>query len=262
MKKLGSNTPKLHATLALMSLAATAWAQDSAKPGEIKAMCPAVIATVMVGKVSCTAALCNTGAAQGGWLGLVTQIANRGGAIDAASFSVGVGAQLATALKQTGCFTVLDAASIEEARKEMEALGRALPPPPTVDFLVRSDITRAELLIDESSLLGYKSRTAKSSLGLDTKLVSASSGAVSEAGSYDAVTEKKSSGIDIGIYRSGDDAARRATPFADVTRDVIIKAAVGLTTQILSQPMSSRSAASTAQQSPVPSAVAAASAAQ
>ena len=77
----------------------------------------------------------------------------------------------------------------------MEALGRALPPPPTVDFLVRSDITRAELLIDESSLLGYKSRTAKSSLGIDTKLVSASSGAVSEAGSYDAVTEKKSSGI-------------------------------------------------------------------
>ena len=98
---------------------------------------------------------------------------------------------------------------------------------PTVDYLVRSDITRADLLIDESSLLGYKSRTAKSSLGLDTKLVSPSTGAVSEAGSFDAVTEKKSSGIDIGIYRSGDDAARRATPFAGVSRYLVIKATVG-----------------------------------
>ena len=254
MNESGSSVPRLRAALALLSMTATVCAQDSARPGEIKAMCPAVIATVMISKVGCSAALCNTGAAQGGWLGLATQIASRGSSIDAASFSVGFGAQLATALKQTGCFTVLDAASIEETRKEMEVLGRPSPPPPTVDFLVRSDITRADLVVDESSLLMFKTRTAKTSLGLDTKLVSVSSGAVSEAGSYDAVTERKSSGIDIIVYRSGDDAARRATPFADVSRDLIVKAAVGLTQQILSQAAPSRLATSAAPQPPVPAA--------
>lgn len=253
--------PKLRAALALVSLTASGWAQEPQKPGEIKAMCPTVIATVMVAKVNCSAALCNTGSAQGGWLGLATAIAHRGNTIDGASFSVGFGAQLSTALKQTGCFTVLDAAGLEDARKELEALGRPLPPSPTVDYLVRSDITRAELLIDESSLLGYKWRTAKSSLGLDTKLVNAASGAVFEAGSYDAAAERKSSGVDIGIYRSGDDAARRATPFAEVSRDLVIKTTLGLTSRILSQPAPVRAAANPAEQGAAPAAGNAASAA-
>lgn len=219
----------------LMSIATMGWAQEAAQPAEVAVMCQTVVASVMVGKVSCSAALCNTGAAQGGLAGLATQLALRGKAIDSGSFSVGVGAQLATALKRTGCFDVLDAASIDANRKDMEALGRPLPPPPSVDFLIRADITRAELFTEQSSLLGYKSRTVKSSLGIDTKLVSASSGGVSEAGSYDAAVEKSSSGIDLGFYRSGDDAARRAVPFAEASRELVVKVATGLASRILAQ---------------------------
>lgn len=263
MNQLASRMPTLRVALALVSLTTPAWAQDSAQPAEVKRMCPAVLATVMVGKVACSAALCNMGTAQGGWLGLVTQVALRGNSIDAGSFSAGFSSQLATAMRQTGCFTVVDATSLEESRKEMEALGRAPPPAPNVDFVVRTDITKADLVVEETGVLVYKSRTAKSTLGVDTKLVSAASGAVSSAGAYEAVTEKKSTGVDLGpLYRSGDDAGRRPTPFADVAREVIVKATVGLTNQILAQPAATRPAPTVAQAEPtIPVAPSAASAA-
>ena len=249
--------PRLCTTLALMTAAVCCWAQDAAKSLDIGHMCPAVVATVLVGKVSCSASLCNTGAAQGGWLGLATQIAHRGGAIDAGSFSTGMAAQLATALKQTGCFNVIDAASIDEARREMESLGRAPPQPPKVEFVIRSDVTRADLVIDESRLFAYTSRSAKTSLGIDVKVV-AVSGDVFDAGSYDAAIEQKSSGIDVGIYRSGDDAAKRATPFAEVSRDLILKTARGLTNQILSHSSDYRKSTGEGQNPPMPAAIASA----
>lgn len=232
---------------AFVAFSSVVLAQDRSTLSEVKRMCPSVIATVMVGKVTCTAALCNTGSSQGGFSGLLTQIANRG-AIDGASFSIGVGAQFSTALSQTGCFTVVDAASLEDTRKEMEALGKAAPPPPQVDLIIRSSVTKAEFVLDESGILGFKSTTAKSSLTLDTKLVSTQSGTVSEAGSYDSTVERKSSGVSVPFYRSSDDAAIRGTPYADVTRDVIAKAAVGLTSRILSQPGGARPAATASPQ--------------
>lgn len=264
MKSRNGLKPNRRAALVLLALTTASWAQEPAKPPEVKVMCPAVIATVMVGKVSCSAPLCNTGTGQAGWLGLAAQIANRrSNSIDGASFSAGVGAQLATALKQTGCFTVVDSVSLEETRKELEALGRPLPAPTTVDFLVRSDITKADLVVNESSFLGFSSRTAKSSLGLDTKLVSASSGTVSAAGIYDAVTEAKSSGVAIAGYRSGDDSRNRATPFTEVSIELVVKAAMGLTSQILALPAPSRpSPAGVPQQAPVPAEAAASSAPQ
>lgn len=240
--------PRL-AALGTLLLAAVTRAQDGAATPEVKPMCQAVIAIVMVGKPTCTAALCNTGASQGGFTGFLSQVANRG-AIDGASFSVGVGTQLATALTQTGCFTVLDSASIEETKKEMEALGKPIPPLPAIDYLIRSSVTKAEYVLDESGFLGFKTVTAKSSLTIDTKLVNANTGAMSEAGTYDATIERKSSGVSLGIYRSNDDAAKRGTPFADVTRDVIVKAAVGLTTKIVSQAGTSRPSATVQRQPP------------
>lgn len=216
-------------------LASAAAAEDRAPVPEIKPMCQATIATVMVGKVTCTAALCNTGASQGGFTGMVLQLANRG-AIEATSFSAGVSALLATALKQTGCFAVVDASGLEQVRKEMEALGKTAPPPPPVDYLVSAAVTAAEYVYDESGFLGFKKVTVTSSLTLDTKLVDPQSGTVSEAGSYDAKSERSSSGVSVPLYHSNSDAAKRGNPFADVTRDVVVKAASALTTKILALP--------------------------
>lgn len=250
MNNFGAFTSRTGFTVVLTAVSVTALAQEAAKPPEVTSVCPSVIATVMIGKVSCSATLCNTGASQGGWLGLATQIATRGSAIDGASFSAGFGAQLATALKQTGCFTVVDAVSIEQSKKEMEALGRPAPPTPTVDFLVRSDITKAELVVEESGFLAYKTRSAKTTLALDAKVVSASTGTVSEAGTYESLNEKKSSGVDLGIYRSGDDSAKRATPFADVSREVIVKAVMSLTPRLVAQISQTRSSTGVSQQVP------------
>ena len=236
MNRFGALSLKQLALLSLTAFVGAAFAQDSAKPPEITAICTAVVATVMVSKVACSATLCNTGASQGGWLGLATQIATRGSAIDGASFTAGIGSQLATALKQTGCFSVVDAASIEESKKEMEAIGRPAPPIPKVDFVIRSDVMKADLVVEESGILAFKTRNAKTTLGLDAKVVSATSGTVTEAGTFESVNEKKSSGVDLGsIYRSGDDSAKRATPFADVSREVIVKAVMNLTPKLVSQ---------------------------
>lgn len=253
MSHFGAFTPRSGAAVALAIFVTAALAQDAAKPPEVTSICSAVVATVMISKVSCSATLCNTGASQGGWLGLATQIATRGSAIDGASFSAGFGSQLATALKQTGCFTVVDAASIEESRKEMEALGRPALPIPTVDFVVRSDVTKADLVIEESGFLAFKTRSAKTTLALDAKVVSASSGTVTEAGTYESLNEKKSSGVDLGaIYRSGDDSSKRATPFADVSREVIVKAVMNLTPKLVTQIGQTRGAPAASQQAPAP----------
>jgi curli biogenesis system outer membrane secretion channel CsgG len=238
LKLFSPEALKFHALFALGLNCLSSAAQDRPAPIEVKPTCQSVIATVMVGKVTCTAALCNTGSSQGGFAGLFSQAMNRG-AIDGASFSTGVGAQLATTLKQTGCFEVLDAAGLEETRKEMEALGKVMPPPKAVDYLVKASITKAEFVVDESGFIGFKKTTATSSITLDTKLVNAVSGAVSEAGSYDATLERTSSGVSVPFYRSSSDAALRGTPFADVARDAIVKATTGLTSRILSQPPAS-----------------------
>lgn len=255
MSFFGAFALRFCGTLPLATFVAAALAQEAAKPPEIAAVCTAVVATVMVSKVNCSATLCNTGASQGGWLGLATQFATRGSAIDGASFSAGFGAQLATALKQTGCFIVVDAASIDESRKEMEALGRPAPPIPTVDFLIRSDVNKADLVVEESGFLAYKTRSAKTTLGLDAKVVSASSGTVTEAGVFESVNEKKSSGVDLGpLYRSGDDSSKRATPFADVTREVIVKAVMSLTPKLISQIGQARVTSGSQPQAPASSA--------
>lgn len=251
MLYIGAVVSKSCATLSLAMFVVAAIAQEAAKPPEVTAICPAVVATVMISKVSCSATLCNTGAAQGGWLGLATQIATRGSAIDGASFSAGFGAQLATALKQTGCFAVVDAASIEESRKEMEALGKPALPTPTVDFVIRSDVTKADLVVEESGFMAYKTRTAKTALGLDAKVVSASSGTVTEAGTFESLNVKKSSGVDLGpLYRSGDDSSKRATPFADVSREIIVKAVMSLTPKLVAQIGQTRVASAASPQAP------------
>lgn len=247
------------AFIGITAIASAAAAEDRAPAPEIKPMCQATIATVMVGKVSCTAALCNTGASQGGFTGMVLQLANRG-AIEATSFSAGVSALLATALKQTGCFAVVDASGLEQVRKELEALGKPAPPPPSVDYLVSAAVTAAEYVYDESGFLGYKKVTVTSSLTLDTKLVEPQSGTVSGAGSYDAKSERTSSGLSIPLYHSNSDAAKRGNPFADVTREVVVKAASALTTKILALPPMQKAAI--ASPAAPPSTESAASAAQ
>lgn len=246
MKTYRFTVPKAQVFLAIALSCSTASAQDRAVP-EVKAMCPSVVATVLVSKPTCTAGLCNTGAAQGGFTGLVALAMNRQ-SIDAASFSLSVGAMLSTALKQTGCFEVFDGASIEELRKETESLGRPAPAQPTVDYVVRAAVTQADLLVDETNILMFKKTTTTSSITLDTKVVSASLGTVFEAGSYDAKIEKSSSGVP-GIYTSGNDS-RKNTPFSDVARDAVAKAASGLTAKILAQGGSTGSRVPAAQQAP------------
>jgi curli biogenesis system outer membrane secretion channel CsgG len=240
--------------LCVASLSIGALAQEAKTPAvDGKQVCPAVIATVMVGKVSCTAMLCNMGSERG-LSGFLTKYATRGTALDADSFSAGVAAQLSTALKQTGCFNVLDAASLEQTRKDMEALGRPAPPTPAVDHLVRASVTKVELVLDESGLLGFRTVTATSSMAVDTKIVHAATGAVGEVGVYESSVVRKSSGVDLGIYRSGDDAAKRGTPFADVTRDVLSKAAMGLATKLAGQAAAPSTAAGASPRGPAASA--------
>lgn len=230
--KINSFVQAPFALLAVACLGSNALAQSGAVPVEVKPMCQSVAATVMVGNTTCTAALCNTGASQGGFNGVLALAMNRQ-AIDAVSFSNGVGAMLSTALKQTGCFEVFDAAGMEQLRKDMESLGRKLASPSSVDYVVRASITQADYNVAESNILGYSKKTTTASVTIDTKLVSTSSGTVSEAGSYDASSEKSYSGV-VGIYASGNDG-RRGNPFSDVARDAVAKAAVALTTKILSQ---------------------------
>jgi curli biogenesis system outer membrane secretion channel CsgG len=249
---------RLSLIAALAVSAPAGFAQDAAPASEVKSMCPAVIATLMMGKTSCTAGLCNTGASEGGFTGFLTKMVNRG-VVDGPSFSAGVGAQLATALKKTGCFEVLDAATLEETRKELEAMGRKAPPSAEVDFLVRVSVTKLEYVLDESGIFGFKTVTAKSSMTLDSKVISAAAGSLVDAATFDAAVERKSSGVDLGIYKSNNDAATRGNPFAEVSRDAVNKAAMGLATKILAQPPQPKAAGAPAasEKAPGPAAPAA-----
>ncbi|MFM2068727.1 MAG: hypothetical protein RLZZ584_3636 [Pseudomonadota bacterium] len=227
---------RLAAIFVAMTASTPLIAQEPAPSRDVKPMCNAVTAKILVSKVGCSAAQCNTAAPETGFVGLLSKVANKGmGNIDASMFSVAMGSQLATSLKQTGCFEVLDAVSIEEIRKEMEALGRPAPPPQNFDYIVKSTVTKADMVVEESGILMYKKTSTTSTLALDIKLVHAENGNVIEAAIFDAV-QKSASGVSVGgIYSSGDDATKKGNPFADIGREVTAKAAVGIANKVIAQ---------------------------
>ncbi len=225
------NRQHLASMLALLALAPVAVAQDKDSLSEIRSMCNATVATLMIGKVDCTAALCNTGSAQEGVSGLLARVMVRD-SIDAASFGAGVVALLSTALKKTGCFEIFDPVAAEGLRKELATVGGSPAAAPTVDYIVKVSITKAERTVDQSSFIFYKKETATSTLGLDTKLLHAARGSVLVAGSYEASTDRSSSGLAIPLFSQTNSAAR-ADPFAGAARDAVVKATNGLTGQIL-----------------------------
>ncbi len=209
-------------------------AQDQPPAKENKPQCTATIAKVLVSKVSCTAALCTTTSEEGGFVGLLSKLAAKG-TIDAAQFSSATGSQLSTALKQTGCFDVVDAVGMEEIRKEMEALGRPAPPPPAFDYIVKANITKAEVQKEQTGVLMFKKTVETTSLALDVKLIHADNGTVVDAAMYEGI-QQTGSGVSVGnYYSSGDKQGKLTTPFSGVANEAATKAAAGLAMKVLAQ---------------------------
>lgn len=218
----------------LTALAAAAIAQSKdAAPAEAKPACGAVVATLMIGRVDCTAVLCNTGASQKGVGGALSRALVKE-SIDAASFGNGVAAMLGTALNGTGCFEVFDPVAAEAMRKDLAAAGGVPAAMPTVDYLIKVAITKAERSVDRTQVAFFKNETATSTLGLDTKLVHPARGAVLVASNYEASSDRVSSGMAIPLFSQSSSAAK-ADPFAGAAAEVVVKAANGLTQQILAQ---------------------------
>jgi curli biogenesis system outer membrane secretion channel CsgG len=225
-------TIRLVAALALLQGTQAALAEDDGATEDLKPMCAKTVATVMVGKMACSASSCN-GARISPGLGALLAMAGHEH-VDPATFANGVGAMLVTALKQTGCFEVFDAASLEELRKEMDSLGQPMAPPP-VDYLVKATITKADVVRSTRNFVVVSRATTTSTLKLDIKVVSAKRGTIWDAGAYEASSDRSSTGVSTPVYSSNDSSGHQGTPLSDVARDAIGKAAVGITTKILAQ---------------------------
>jgi curli biogenesis system outer membrane secretion channel CsgG len=234
---------QLVAALAILTGTSATNADEDSGNSEIKPMCATTIATVMVGKMACSASSCNGDRIPPG-LGALLAMAGQQH-LDSAAFSNGVAAMLVTALKETGCFEVFDAASLEELRKEMESLGQQIAPPPPVDYLVKATITKADVVRTTRNFVVVSRATTTSTLKLDIKLVNAKRGTIWDAGAYEASSDRSSTGVSTVLYSSHDSSGRQGTPLSEVAREAIGKAAVGVTTKILAQQESAAGIAQT-----------------
>lgn len=230
------SAPKHILAAALLATMAGPALADTAGTAQVPNMCPSVVATVMVGKMACSAPACASGNSQPMppmFAGLLALSGHQ--VVNGETFSNGIAAMLVTALKQTGCFEVFDAVGLEELRKEMESLNQKIAPPPPVDYLVKATITKADTTQSSQHFLVVSRDTTTTTLKLDAKVLNAKLGTVSDAGAYESSSDRSSTGVSLIVFTSGDSSGRQGTPLSEVARDAVAKAAAGIASKILSQ---------------------------
>ena len=110
-----------------------AFAEDTSRGPTVLPECDVPLASVMVGKLQCKAANCNTGNApsgNGGGLAMLMQLASsaNNGQPNVSGITEGIKDVLVTALSETGCFDVQNREQMDEIAKELALAGKQFKP--------------------------------------------------------------------------------------------------------------------------------------
>lgn len=232
--------------VAVLMACCHAWA-DPSEVGERKISvpkCDRPVAKVMIAEIKCKSADC--GANRSGddprryhwWEHMGT-----GNTVNQPSYS-GVGdgmtEMLATALSQTGCFEVMERATLDEINKELALVGKKVQAE-SADFMVTGSIT--SLGFEQSSTglgaLGFLPKPiallagsmdykkSKVWMNMDIRLVDVNKAKLVSSKTFEANNERTGFGVSAagwaGIGFGGNHAAISGSPLEEVARDVLVR---------------------------------------
>ncbi len=236
---------------AAMSLVASqAFAgEESAKQKQYAVpKCKQPALSLMLGKLSCKASGCNSGAAAAAAANPLLALAGAVGP-NLSSLGDGLADMLTTSLQATGCFEIQNRDEMEAMKKEMETAGQKFEIRPA-NILVSGSITAVGMETKSTSFgggfipvigaIGKNTKTAN--LSLDIKMMDIKKGGkIIEARTYEASNEDSSWSMwGGGLYRSGPGfggfggalSGLKGTPLEEVARVAIVEATIGITEKL------------------------------
>lgn len=200
--------------------------------------CEKPIGKIALGKVTCKAASCSNPKTP--TASFLQQITSLTGQPAYEGIGQGIGDMLITALKQTGCFEVLERESLEELKQEMALMGKKIELE-AADFLVGGAVTSLTMETTNTNLgLGIipilsavDIKKTRAIVGMDIRIIDVNSGKVTFTKSYEANNQKSGLGIGAGagwhgVGFGGILSQLKGTALEEVVRDVVVRATVDI----------------------------------
>jgi len=197
--------------------------------------CSAPVGTLSILDVDCKAAACqDTGTPRAGLLGLAQLFSGAGGV---QGVGKGVGAMLSNALKETGCFKIIDLEKVKAMQARLEATGQKIAPP-KIDHVVAGTITAIEYSKEGGALLGgivpvvglVSKNTEKAQMTMEVSVLDPATTEVTHSKTFAADSSKSSWGFALGGYRNaglggGGWSISKSLSMDKVTQEVVFSAA-------------------------------------
>lgn len=170
--------------------------------------CSSPVGTLSVLDVDCKAASCQESSTpRPGVLGIAQLFSGTGGV---QAVGKGVSSMLANALKETGCFKIIDLEKVKAMQARLEATGQKIAPP-KIDHFVSGTITAIEYGREGGALLGgivpvvglISKSTEKAQMTMDVSILDPATVEVVHSKTFSADSEKSSWGFALGGYRGG-----------------------------------------------------------
>jgi curli biogenesis system outer membrane secretion channel CsgG len=208
--------------------------------------CAKPIAKVVVSEIKCKSADCSSGAGQqdpkryrwwdymGAGGGNVRQPAYTG-------VGTGMTEMLSTALTQTGCFEVMERASLDEINKELALVGKKVEAE-AADFLITGSITSLGFEQSATGLGGLAGffkgpvalvagsvdfKKSKVHMNMDLRVVNISKARVVGSRTFQADNQKSGFGVSAagwaGVGLGGSHASITGSPLEEVARDLLVR---------------------------------------
>ena len=200
--------------------------------------CEKPIGKIALGKVTCKAASCSNPKSSAA--SFLQQIASLTGQPAYEGIGQGIGDMLISALRETGCFEVLERESLEELKQEMALIGKNIELE-AADFLIGGSVTSLTMETTNTNLgLGIipvlsavDIKKTRAIVGMDIRVVDVNSGKVTFTKSYEANNQKSGLGIGAGtgwhgVGFGGIFSQLKGTALEEVVRDVVVRATVDI----------------------------------
>ena len=200
--------------------------------------CEKPIGKIALGKVTCKAAFCSNPKSPAA--SFLQQIASLTGQPAYEGIGQGIGDMLISALKQTGCFEVLERESMEELKQEVALMGKNIELE-AADFLIGGSVTSLTMETTNTNLgLGIipvlsavDIKKTRALVGMDIRIIDVNSGKITFTKSYEANNQKSGLGIGAGggwngVGFGGIFSQLKGTALEEVVRDVVVRATVDI----------------------------------
>lgn len=197
--------------------------------------CQAPVLSISVSDIECKAQSCqDSGVPSGGFAALAALASGQG---NVKGIGNGVKSMLTNAIKETGCFKIVDLEQFEKMKKMMAATGQEVKPP-KIDLIVSGTVSSVDVSKEGGAIGGgfipvvglFSKNTSKASLGVEFFTMNPATLEMGDSKSFKADSEKSSWGFGgFGGAAGGGWSVTKNVALDGVIRDVVFSATNYLT---------------------------------